>query len=113
MIALKPCVPENVNEAVPLIYASGPDAFEYVFKNDKVSAQDGSQRTPENTLHLISLMGGWPGAIFAQQKFRHKTKKFSFLVLFWLTVVANCAGFLWLLTAKGLNFISNLLVSFT
>lgn len=38
--SLKQTIPKNVNQAVPLIYASGPDAFEYVFKNDQVSAQD-------------------------------------------------------------------------
>lgn len=39
-LTLKPCTAKDVNEAVPLIYASGPDGFEFVFKNDKVSAQD-------------------------------------------------------------------------
>lgn len=37
---LKPCQSSDVHQAVPLIYASGPDAFEFVFKNNKVSAQD-------------------------------------------------------------------------
>jgi len=31
---------EEVDQAVPLIYSSGPPSFEYVFKNDKVTAQD-------------------------------------------------------------------------
>jgi len=31
---------EEVEIAVPLIYSSGPDAFEYVFKNKTVSAVD-------------------------------------------------------------------------
>lgn len=39
-IQLKPCTPQDVEQAVPLIYASGPDAFEYVFKNNKISALD-------------------------------------------------------------------------
>ena len=34
---------------------------------DKSAAKKGGQRTPENTLHLLSLGGGWPGAMYAQQ----------------------------------------------
>lgn len=39
-LVLKPCTPQDVKEAVPLIYASGPASFEFVFKNDRASAQD-------------------------------------------------------------------------
>jgi len=49
-----------------------------------------TRRTPERTLHLLGVLGGWPGALLAQQVFRHKTQKTSFLALFWLTVVLNC-----------------------
>ena len=50
---------------------------------DKNSAQQGRQRTPENTLHLVELAGGWPGALVAQQVFRHKTRKVSYQLKFW------------------------------
>lgn len=39
-LALLPSKKEEVEQAVPLIYSSGPSSFEYVFKNDKVDAQD-------------------------------------------------------------------------
>ena len=39
-IELKPSHPSEVEIAAPLMYSSGPDAFEYVFKNHKVSAVD-------------------------------------------------------------------------
>ncbi len=39
-IELRPSKKEEVAQAVPLIYSSGPPSFEYVFKNDKVDAQD-------------------------------------------------------------------------
>ena len=39
-ITLKRSNKTEVVQAVPLIYSSGPDAFEYVFKNTKNSAQD-------------------------------------------------------------------------
>ncbi len=59
---------------------------------DKAAAQRGARRVPEKTLHLWGLFGGWPGALLAQQLFRHKTRKVSFQVVFWLTVVLNCAA---------------------
>ncbi|MFM7129130.1 MAG: DUF1294 domain-containing protein [bacterium] len=62
---------------------------------DKSSAKSGRWRTPEKTLHLLSLAGGWPGAMAGQQFFRHKTSKKSFQVVFWLTVVINIAFTLW------------------
>ena len=42
---------------------------------DKSAAQNNRWRTQENTLHLFSLFGGWPGALIAQKIFRHKTQK--------------------------------------
>ena len=68
---------------------------------DKSAAQKGGWRTQESTLHFFSLAGGWPGAIVAQQKLRHKSKKQSFRFVFWLTVFVNCGVFAWLFTADG------------
>ena len=68
---------------------------------DKSAAKRDAWRTSESTLHLLSLLGGWPGAIFAQQKLRHKSKKQSFRFVFWITVILNCGVFAWLLTPNG------------
>lgn len=56
---------------------------------DKSSAQAGRWRTPENTLHLLELLGGWPGALVAQQCFRHKTRKLSFQLVVWLIIATH------------------------
>ena len=56
---------------------------------DKAAAQRGAFRTEESALHLLSLLGGWPGALIAQQRFHHKTRKKSFRIIFWATVVLN------------------------
>lgn len=56
---------------------------------DKRAAQVGTFRTQESALHLLALMGGWPGALLAQRAFRHKTVKVSFQVPFWITVAVN------------------------
>ena len=49
---------------------------------DKHAAQTGRWRTPESTLHLLELAGGWPGAWIAQQVLRHKSSKRAYRVVF-------------------------------
>lgn len=56
---------------------------------DKANAMSGEWRTPENSLHLVELLGGWPGALVAQQCFRHKTRKASYQLVFWLIIIAH------------------------
>ncbi|MGB1261845.1 MAG: DUF1294 domain-containing protein [Cognaticolwellia sp.] len=68
---------------------------------DKAKAQRGSWRTPESTLHFFALMGGWPGAAIAQQTLRHKSKKREFRMVFWLTVMINCAALTWLVSTNS------------
>jgi len=58
---------------------------------DKRRAANGSRRIPEQTLHILALLGGWPGALLGQRQFRHKTKKLSFLIVFWCVVVLHVA----------------------
>ena len=60
-----------------------------IYDMDKKAAQQGKQRIPEKNLHLLALMGGWPGALLAQQKLRHKTAKTQFQQVFWATVMMN------------------------
>lgn len=61
----------------------------FMYWLDKSAAKRSGQRIPENTLHLLGLVGGWPGALIAQQQFRHKTIKQPFQTIFWVTVVLN------------------------
>lgn len=64
---------------------------------DKQAAIQGETRIPETTLHLVGLLGGWPGAMLAQRGLRHKTRKASFQRTYWLTVLVNSVFTLWLL----------------
>jgi uncharacterized membrane protein YsdA (DUF1294 family)/cold shock CspA family protein len=66
---------------------------------DKVAAGKSMKRTPESTLHFIDLLGGWPGALIAQQQSRHKTVKSSFQSVFWFTVLLNIAVVVWLVSS--------------
>ncbi|AKJ03266.1 Cold-shock DNA-binding domain protein [Archangium gephyra] len=63
-------------------------AFFFYWK-DKRSATRGTWRTSESMLHFFEFAGGWPGALIAQQVFRHKTRKVSFQVVFWFIVVVH------------------------
>ena len=60
-----------------------------LYRYDKQQAKAGQWRTPEKILHGVELLGGWPGALVAQQIFRHKTRKLSYQLLFWLIVVVH------------------------
>jgi len=53
---------------------------------------------PENTLHLLSFLGGWPAAWFAQQKLRHKTQKQPFRKIYFCTILFNILLILWLIS---------------
>jgi uncharacterized membrane protein YsdA (DUF1294 family) len=61
----------------------------YAYWVDKRAAETRQWRTPENTLHLLALLGGWPAARAAQAVLRHKTRKASFQALYWLTVALH------------------------
>jgi uncharacterized membrane protein YsdA (DUF1294 family)/cold shock CspA family protein len=59
---------------------------------DKAAARSGGWRTPEGSLHLMAVAGGWPGALLAQQFHRHKSSKAAFRQVFWATVLLNVVG---------------------
>jgi uncharacterized membrane protein YsdA (DUF1294 family) len=60
-----------------------------LYWKDKRQARQQGQRTPEKVLHGVELLGGWPGALLAQQLFRHKTRKVSYQITFWAIVVVH------------------------
>jgi uncharacterized membrane protein YsdA (DUF1294 family) len=74
--------------------ASSVVAF-VVYAVDKSAAGGARRRVPESTLHLFAWIGGWPGALVAQQVLRHKTRKIAFQIVFWLTVAAHCGAVAW------------------
>ena len=76
---------------MPTVYAAMSLVTFAAYGLDKDAARRRAWRIPEATLHVLSLLGGWPGALLAQAAFRHKTRKQPFRTVFWLTVVANLA----------------------
>jgi uncharacterized membrane protein YsdA (DUF1294 family) len=67
-----------------------------VYAWDKYAARRGRRRVPERMLHWLAVIGGWPGALLAQQWLRHKTVKKRFRGFFYLTLLINIGlVFLW------------------
>lgn len=55
---------------------------------DKRRAMQGNkERIPELILHLGALLGGGFGALYGQQRYRHKTNKTRFQLTAWLGIV--------------------------
>ncbi|MGP9690102.1 DUF1294 domain-containing protein [Psychrobacter sp. AOP22-C1-C5] len=79
-----------------------------MYAKDKAAAQNGDWRTPESTLHVLSALGGWVGAMVAQTYLRHKSQKPEFRVAYYLTVIINMAGLLFILSGDGLAFLEGL-----
>lgn len=80
-----------------------------MYAKDKAAAQSNDWRTPESTLHLLSALGGWVGAMVAQTYLRHKSQKPEFRLTYYLTVVINMAGLLFILAGDGLAFLEAIL----
>lgn len=78
---------------VGLIYLGASIVCAIAYVRDKGAAVSGRWRVSESTLLSLGLLGGWPGAIVAQQVLRHKSSKSSFRSAFWGTVVLNVVAF--------------------
>ena len=74
-----------------------------VYWRDKAAARSQRWRTRESTLHALALLGGWPGALLAQRVLRHKSRKTSFLVTFYLMAFASVALEVWFAMADAVS----------
>lgn len=87
--------------ALSVIFLVSSSLTYFLYAKDKAAAVAGTRRVPENTLHAAALWFGWPGALIAQQRLRHKTKKRGFRAVFWFTLLINFCGVLWLHGLQG------------
>jgi len=89
----------------PIVFAGVYLAMSVVtfiaYARDKSSAASGARRTSERTLHGLSLAGGWPGALLAQQFLRHKSAKAEFRNAFWVTAGVNVVALVALCSPWG------------
>lgn len=91
---------------VTTLYGALSMALFIVYGMDKWAAKRGRARVAETSLHLIALMGGWPGALLGQQVFRHKTAKPAFLRWTWAMVALNLLALVWTVTPAGLQAVA-------
>ena len=70
---------------------------------DKRAAIRGAWRIPERQLHALEMLGGWSGALVAQNVLHHKSKKksyrgeFAFILIMQIGFIAVALHFLGLL----------------
>ena len=77
--------------AVPTLYSALSMALVLVYGMDKWAARRGAARVAPWSLHVVAVMGGWPGALIGQQLFRHKTTEPLFLRITWAMAALNIA----------------------
>jgi uncharacterized membrane protein YsdA (DUF1294 family)/cold shock CspA family protein len=85
---------------IPFVFVVASLAVFLAYAFDKSAAMNRRQRTPENVLHLMNLVGGWPGGLVASQLFHHKSKKPGFRVTFHFCIVLNCLAVGWIAIAR-------------
>jgi len=70
--------------------------------SDKRKAEKDLWRIPEKRLFLLAFLGGIIGHIWGMRKFRHKTRKASFLIITFLLILVN--AFWWYLFVTKILF---------
>jgi uncharacterized membrane protein YsdA (DUF1294 family) len=74
-----------------------------VYRYDKGRARSGGRRISERTLHILEALGGWPGAMLAQQHFRHKSRKVRYRWVFWTLVALHQVLWIYILASALLG----------
>ena len=74
-----------------------------VFWLDKKRAEKAKTRISESSLLVLTLFGGTIGSIIAMLLFRHKTRKLSFLILFWPILIVQAAAALLFVFRNNIN----------
>lgn len=80
---------QKLSLVVAIVYLLVSFLTFFLYWHDKYKAEKDGWRTPEKTLHLCSLVGGWPGALIAQRTLHHKSRKRSFQLIFATTILCN------------------------
>ena len=64
---------------------------------DKAQSRRGGRRIPETELHLLALIGGFPGGWAGRSVFRHKTQKGIFMFVLIISTVIHLGLLFWLI----------------
>ena len=99
IVALAILTISGLLNSMVLLFISIINAMTYwCYSQDKEAAQLNQRRVPENTLHVLAFLGGWPAAWLAQQRLRHKTQKQPFRRIYFCTIFFNILLILWLIS---------------
>lgn len=80
---------------LPFVWTSALSSITFLnYGYDKMQARNNQWRVKETSLHILELLGGWPGALAGQHFFQHKTRKTSFQIVFWV-IVLGWQGMWW------------------
>jgi uncharacterized membrane protein YsdA (DUF1294 family) len=117
VLLIVPCLSLS-RVAIPAAFSFGyfgmVSLFGYVmYMADKNRARSGDWRVAEQMLHLLELLGGWPGAFVAQRRLRHKCSKMGYQAVFWTIVLMHQLVALdfvlgWVLVRKAAAVISKM-----
>ncbi|KAH8725279.1 hypothetical protein GQ44DRAFT_225905 [Phaeosphaeriaceae sp. PMI808] len=74
----------STSSLYPALYICVISGVTFLFYGyDKMQARNMEWRVRERTLHVLALIGGWPGALAGMHYFQHKTSKSKFQYMFW------------------------------
>ena len=71
------------------------------FYRDKHAARLNLRRTPERTLHILSIAFGVPGALAAIFLLRHKSSKPRFYLVTFAIALIHAAAWIWHISAHS------------
>ncbi len=74
-----------------------------MFGVDKRRANLDKHRISEKRLHLLAMLGGWPGAVLGQRAFRHKTIKKSFRLVLWGIILLHVCLSAWFVIQAAMD----------
>jgi uncharacterized membrane protein YsdA (DUF1294 family) len=74
----------NIFITAAAVYITASLVTFVAFARDKRAASRNQPRTPERTLHILELLGGFPGALLSMPMLRHKNRR----PRYWLVTLA-------------------------
>ena len=86
---------KNFSAAIMTVYCSMSVICFGAYGIDKwLSVKEDKRRITESTHHVLEILGGWPGALFAQIILKHKTQKKPFIYILYGIMLVHIAGWI-------------------